>query len=1349
MFGTTSDGRSVVRAIIDAHPHVFKNRTDIPKDALASKQFQTLIDLISEGVISGFPSATGSQGSDEYTTSSLKDVFLNDTQVLQQNAGTSPSDEDFNYKNITFVPRFGTSDQTAIKGISSSEAEQAVGVAVEKDTPVSRSISDSNVDAVRVTIAFPQLQRFETNGDINGAEVSLSIQTIENDGTTKTVITDTVKGRAASTYFRDYKINLPSGTSFPVTIRVNRVTDDSTDSNLVDAFQWSSFTEIIEQTNTFANSAVVALRFDAESFPRIPTRKYRVRGTLIKIPHNGTVRSDGSISYSGTFNGSLKSTKEYSNDPAWVLYDLLTTSKGLGDHIDTSQLDVFSFYSASVYCSEQVDDMTGTGNTEARFSTNVVLNSQRQAYDLINSLSSVMRVMPFYTAGSISITQDRPTDPSYIYNLSNVTEEGFTYSNPSKSTKATVVNVSYFDNDTQQVDYETVEDTALQAKYGVVVKNLRGFATTSRGQAARLGKWFLYTQSNEAEICTFKTSIESGSIVRVGTVINIQDPLKAGVRRGGRVKRATTKRITVDDANSTDLTASNSATLSVVLPDGTIETKSIATAGITSGTYTQSGGTTISINLNNHDFNVGDVVTLNFTSGGTASPDGLYTIATEDGDDNFTVTSTVSDSASGNVNVTLAGSESGTYSQSSTTITVTLNNHGLNVGESVDLNFTSGGTSSANGKYTVVSEDGDDTFTVTSASSDSASGNVIVTIGSGGNVVTVTEAFSQTPNVNTVWVIENSSLSLQTFKIFSVKEVNLTEYEIQAVAHNPSKYSFVEDGSTLATKTITTLTQIKPPPSNLQATEQIVVINNRAVSKLFIQWQAIQGVTEYQIQYRFNEENFITQRIERSDFTIFETDIGTYEIRVFSYNALGQPSRQPSTVTVNTVGKTALPADVQNLVLEPVNDQFVRLRFTQSTDVDVLHGGNVVVRHSNLTDGTGTFTNSVDLIPALAGNVSETLIPAIDGEVILKFRDDGGRLSAGETSVIISSPDAFPKLTVLNDREDTDSPPFTGTKNSTFFDATLNGLTLASDTLIDSVTSLIDTIPSIDFLGDIASSGSYEFANILDLGSTMDLRLSRHFVTESFYANDLIDSRTALIDLWTDIDAQTAFDTNAKILVSTTTSDPTATTSATYSQSALTITITKSNHGFSVGSLIDITFTTGSTASANGVYTIVTAADDTFTVTSSSSDTASGNCTLGAEFSAFNTFANGTHRGRAFKFKAELSSSDPAQTILIKELGYTATLERRVETVNSVIASGTSTKAVSFLHPFFTGAANTSVSAGSALPTIGIVIENAQSGDFFSLSSISSTGFSIDIKNGSSFVNRNFKYTAVGFGRQS
>ena len=46
--------------------------------------------------------------------------------------------------------------------------------------------------------------------------------------------------------------------------------------------------------------------------------------------------------------------------------------------------------------------------------------------------------------------------------------------------------------------------------------------------------------------------------------------------------------------------------------------------------------------------------------------------------------------------------------------------------------------------------------------------------------------------------------------------------------------------------------------------------------------------------------------------------------------------------------------------------KLVRLRWNRSTDIDVTHGGRVYVRHSPLTNGNGTFSNSTDLIQALS-----------------------------------------------------------------------------------------------------------------------------------------------------------------------------------------------------------------------------------------------------------------------------------------------------------------------------------------------------------------------------------------------
>ena len=1034
------------------------------------------------------------------------------------------------------------------------------------------------------------------------------------------MITDTISGRTADAYQKDYGINLTG--DFPVDIRVSRVTADSTDSFLTDEFQWTSFSEIIDDANRYLNSAYCSLRLDSMQFNAVPTRKFRIRGIKVRIPAAGASGS-GTPSVDSTtgriiypdgyiFNG-VMGAAVWTSCPAMILLDLLTDTRyGFGDHITDSNLDLFSFVSASKFANTLVDD--GFGGQEARFSCNVNIQSPAEAFNLINELAGVMRCMPIWSAGSISITQDKPTDPSYLFTLSNVSEEGFNYSGSSLKTRHSVVSVSYYNMDSQEVDFEIVEDASAISKLGSVIKQVKAFACTSRGQARRLGKAILFGEQNESEVVVFTTSIDSGTIVRPAQIIEIQDPVRAGVRRGGRLSAVTsTTVVTVDDTSVTDLAVDSSgnpvgdATLAVILPDGSFESKSISSV-----------------------------------SGGT---------------------------------------------------------------------------------------------------------------------ITVSSAFSQTPNVNANFLISNVTTQSQLFRVISVEEQDGINYTITALSYLEGKYAFIEDGESLPARNVSVLNQIPQPPSGLSAVEKIFPINNQAVSKIVISWKTVVGVSQYQVNYRFGNDNVITERVTRPDFEIMNSRLGTYTIQVFSYNIFEQLSATSTDITFEAVGKTAVPQDVTNLRIEPISDQFVRLRFDKATDIDVVHGGNVVVRASNIADGTATFTNSVDVIPALAGNVSESIVPNIvEGEYILKFRDDGGRLSAGETSIIVTSPDPFPKLSVLVDREDSDSPPFAGTKVDCFFSDDVNGLVLGSLDELDGVTDF-DSIADFDFLGAVdITGGSYEFANTLDLGGKQPLRLRRHMVTQGFYPNDLIDKRSANIDTWTDFDGATAFNVGASLLVATTDIDPDASVSATYGQSGTTITITKSSHGYAVGDFVVIDFTAGSATDGN--YEIVTVpSTSTFTVTSATSATISAGtaCTYGANFSRFNPFVNGTYVGRGFKFRCEMDSDDPAQSIEIDQLGYTAELESRTETSlgnagatgGGIISSGTSQKAVTFTNTFFTGQSGTSVAANSVLPSVAITIENAESGDFFALSSITGSGFNIDIKNGSSHVDREFKYTATGFGRGS
>jgi len=1107
---------------------------DLPSGALSSKQFNTIVELLSEGEIEG--SATASKNgitdktSTAYINSFKKDIFLNQTPILQAAASvSSPQDSDFNFKDVGFAFREGTANQTFISGIKNIETEVGIGTTVTTSNPVTHTVTQSTINAVRVTLNFPSMQVFNDEGGIDGTEVRLLIKVIENDGTTTTAVDDTVRGRSTNAYFRDYLINLASGTSFPVQIRVERVTPDSTESSTVNAFRFNSATNIIMKQNAYPNTAHTALRFSAEKFPRIPNRVYRIRGIKVKIPSNATVNAThGSLSYAGTWNGTFKASKEWCSDPAWILYDLLTNDR-YGCDIAESSLDKFTFKSVSEYCGALIDAGNGDGSTEPRFSCNVNITQQSDAFDLINALCSTMRAIAFYSAGTIAISQDAEGKATkYIFNNSNITEDGFVYNGSSLKTRHTVINVQYLDMITQELDIETVEaDAATQTKYGIRTKTIKAFACTSRGQAARLGKWFLFNEQNSGESCAFTTTAAAGVLVRCGDIIEIADSLKAGVRRGGLLSSVTSTTVVVlDDSASTDIPTTNSPTISVVMPDGSLETKTISSVS--------------------------------------------------------------------------------------------------------------------------------------------------------GATVTVSSAFSTTPNVNAPFVLESSTLETTTWRVVSVTENNDLTYSISALEHNEGKYAFVEDGAALPTRSTTALTVVLDAPEGLSAQEKIVIINNKAVAKILIDWQTQQGANRYEVHYRVDNGSFFKIDTVSSDAEIVNSQAGRYEFRVFSFNGLGEPSRTPATLTFDAVGKTAPPADITGLTYEPLTDKLARLRWNPPTEADVIAGGKIFIRHTPDTTGNGTFSNATDLVTAVAGNTSSAEIPILAGEVILRAQDDGGRFSTGETSVIIDPPDPIPALITQTRREDQDNPKFQGTKTTTAFDNVSNSLTLTGVGLFDTISD-VDAESSIDFIGGVASSGTYEFGGsaggtFLDLGGVFALDLKRHLKSEAIYPNDLIDNR-GLIDDLQDFDGTGSVDVNAITEINVTQDDP-----------------------------------------------------------------SSGSAT----YAGFQTFANGTYRGRGFKFRTTLTSGDPAQTIRITELGYTASLQRRTES-GTQTSSGLTT--VNFSSPFFVGTSSL-LGANSQLPSIGITASDLQAGDFFTLSDITASSFKVQFKNSSgASVNRNFNFTAVGFGK--
>ena len=932
------------------------------RDNLDSRQYAQLVDLISEGEIQGLVDGE-------------KSIFFDNTPL--QNA-----DGTYNFQNVTVITRNGTQSQDYIPLENSIENEKLVGVDVRYGLPVTRTITNAAVDAARITINVPQLQLFTDKGDINGASVRLQVQVQYNGGGYSVVIDDTISGRTADLYQRDYLVSLTG--AFPVDIRVARISGDSASSRLVDGIAWSSYTEITHTKLRYPNSALVALRVDAEQFSRIPNRSYLIRGIKVRIPSNATVDNvTGRLIYAGIWNGTFGAA-QWTTDPAWILFDLLTSTRfGFGDHISASQLDKWAFYACSVYSSALVPN--GEDGYEPRFSCNVNIQTAEDAYKLIGDMCSVFRAMPYWSTGTLTVAQDAPSDPAYIFTLANVTEAGFSYSNGSLKNKPTVAVVSYLDLELKDIAKEAVEDATLIKKYGVTTTEISAFACTSRSQARRMGRWLLYSEWYESEVCSFTTSVDAGVLVRPGQIIAVADPVRAGARRGGRISSATTTTVTADDV--TGLTVDTSSTLTVILSDGTTQTRAVSTLI--------------------------------------------------------------------------------------------------------------------------------------------------------GNVFTVSAPFSSTPNVNSMWVYETSNIQTSLWRVLSVEEQDGVEYAISALAHDPSKYAYVEQDIPLAPRDTTDLNTVPPAPANLTGNELLYEGTGGVKSKIVLSWQSVTGVNQYRIRWRLGSGNWATDTQARADYEILDTTAGTYQIEVYSLSAGLLSSTQPAQLTFNAFGKTAPPADVTGLSLVAVDSSSAILSWNRATDLDVLVGGKVLIRHSqSLT--LAEWDASQEIVAAAAGSQTQKLVPLLEGTYLVKFEDDTGNRSVNATLVVADLPAPQPRFLVQTYAEDTEEPPFSGNSADMVYQYDLDGLIITSGIAVDDMApdGNWDGLTAVDGIGGVLPSGEYEFGSTYDMGAVFDVNIQRRLVAGPYLPNATWDDRAGDVDTWPEIDETDLDRTDARIYVRSTVNDP-------------------------------------------------------------------------------------------------------------------------------------------------------------------------------------------------------------------
>ena len=372
-----------------------------------------------------------------------------------------------------------------------------------------------------------------------------------------------------------------------------------------------SFDCIIEDKFNYPTSAHSIISYSAEDFQQVPSRAYHIYGKLVKVPSNYIPREESStgvakytrnssgvdtgsyVPWSGQMRGdyslspaNVNFRKVYTNNPAWIFYDILTNPDyGLGEFLLESDIDKFSLYQIARYCDELVSD--GKGGLEPRFTCNVYIAQASEAYKVIKDLASSFRGMLGWIDGQITAIQDSPKEAVYTFTKGNVEEGLFEYTYTGQRARPNQINVTYNNPDEfYKKTVLTVEDTANIIKQGKIVgRDVVAFGCTSESQARRLAQWNLATDTQETEVVSFTTGINS-SFLRPGDIINVQDKDIEGVEHSGRVSTGSTTSAVVLDREvdfGEGSTVGTSCKLTIIFPGAAVYLAQEAAATIGSG----------------------------------------------------------------------------------------------------------------------------------------------------------------------------------------------------------------------------------------------------------------------------------------------------------------------------------------------------------------------------------------------------------------------------------------------------------------------------------------------------------------------------------------------------------------------------------------------------------------------------------------------------------------------------------------------------------------------------------------------------------------------------------------------
>lgn len=465
---------------------------------------------------------------------------LDGTNIFLDGTPLTNEDGSSNFEGVSWEFCPGTQSQEYIKGVPAVENEITIGTELKSSAPWVRAVNNTQLSAVRLRFGWPALQQQKNNGDVNGYKIEYAIDVATDGGAYREVLKSAVDGKTTTLYERSHRIDLPTATT-GWQLRVRRLTANANSGRIADTMNVEAYTEVIDAKLRYPNTALLYVEFNAKQFQNIPKVTCRPKMMIVRVPDN---YDPVTRQYSGVWTGGFKWA--WTDNPAWVFYDILISDRyGLGQRIDSTQVDESELYRIAQYCDQLVPDGRGGDGMEPRFKCDVYIQSREDAWTVLTDFAAMFRGMTCYGQNQIVTLADMPRDLDYTYTRANVINGKFAYSASSERTRYTTAMVGWSDPANHYADaVESVFENALVRRYGVNQTEITAIGCTRQSEANRRGRWALLSNSQDRTV-EFSVGLD-GLIPFPGHIIGVADQMLSGRVMGGRISSVEGRNVRLD-----------------------------------------------------------------------------------------------------------------------------------------------------------------------------------------------------------------------------------------------------------------------------------------------------------------------------------------------------------------------------------------------------------------------------------------------------------------------------------------------------------------------------------------------------------------------------------------------------------------------------------------------------------------------------------------------------------------------------------------------------------------------------------------------------------------------------------